>query len=68
MPDFHPISEVIYLFFPSFSTIFVFTDQDLLPFSAGYNTCPSYQDNLLQHCRPNLCFGISISHLGSIDV
>jgi hypothetical protein len=41
MPDFHPISEVIYLFFPSFSTMPFFTDQNLLPFSAGYNTCPS---------------------------
>jgi hypothetical protein len=47
MPDFHPISEAIYLFFPSFPTMSFFTDQDLLPFSAGYSTCPSCQDNLL---------------------
>jgi hypothetical protein len=29
MPDFHPILEVTYLFFPSFSTMSLFTDQDL---------------------------------------
>jgi hypothetical protein len=68
MPDFQPISEVIYLFSPSFSIMSFFTYQDLLPFSARYSICPSYQDNLLQHCRPNLCFGISIPHLGSTDV
>jgi hypothetical protein len=68
MPDFQPISEVIYLFFPLFSTMSFFTDQDPSPFSVGYSACPSCPDNLLQHRRPNLCFGISISHLGSTDV
>jgi hypothetical protein len=64
VPDFQPISEVIYLFFPSSSTMSSFTDQDLSLFSIGYSAFHSCQDNLLQHCRPNLCFGISISHLG----
>jgi hypothetical protein len=32
MPNFHQISEVIYLFFLSFSTMSFFTDQDLLLF------------------------------------
>jgi hypothetical protein len=54
----HSLSEVIYLFFSSFSIMSFFTDHDPLPFSARYSVCSSCQDNLLQHCRPNLCLGI----------
>jgi hypothetical protein len=39
MPDFQPISEVIYLFFPSFSTMSLFTDQD--PCYSLQNTVPA---------------------------
>jgi hypothetical protein len=46
MPDFHPTSEVIYLF-PSFLIMSFFTDQDSVLFSAGYSTWPSCQDNFL---------------------
>jgi hypothetical protein len=41
MPDFQPISEVIYLVFSSFSIMSFLTDHDPLPFSAGYSACPS---------------------------
>jgi hypothetical protein len=64
---FHPISKVTNLSFLFFNDAPVYWSGPL-PFSAGYSTYPSCQDNLLQHCRPNLCFGISISHLGSTDV
>jgi hypothetical protein len=32
MPEFHPTSEVIYLFFPLFSIMPLFTDQDFVFF------------------------------------
>jgi hypothetical protein len=68
MPDFHPTSEVIYLyslFFQSYPSLLI---RILSFFSAGYSTCPSCQDNLLQHRRPNLCLGISIPYSGSTNV
>jgi hypothetical protein len=40
MPDFQPISEVMYLFF-FFSSVPFFTDHDSLPLFAEYNACPS---------------------------
>jgi hypothetical protein len=40
----------------------------ILSFSAGYSICPSWQDNLLQYRRPNLCLGISIPYSGPTDV
>jgi hypothetical protein len=40
MPDFQPISEVIYPFSP-FSIMSFFTDHDPLPFFAGHSACPS---------------------------
>jgi hypothetical protein len=46
MPDFHPTSEVIYLFsliFQSGPSLLI----RILSFPAGYSTCPSCQDNLL---------------------
>jgi hypothetical protein len=67
MPDFHPTSEVIYLF-PSFFNHVPFYGPGFCLFPAGYSTCPSCQDNLLQYQRPNLCLGISISHSGPTDV
>jgi hypothetical protein len=45
MPDFHPTSEVIYLF-PSFQSCPSLLIR-ILSFSAGYSTCPTCQDNLL---------------------
>jgi hypothetical protein len=46
MPDFHPTSEVIYLF-PSFFNHVLLYWSGLCLFPAGYSTCPSCQDNLL---------------------
>jgi hypothetical protein len=46
MPDFHPTSEVIYLFslfFQSYPSLLI----RILSFSVRYSTRPSYQDNLL---------------------
>jgi hypothetical protein len=40
MPDFQPISEVIYLF-SLFSIMSFFTNYDPLPFFAEYSACPS---------------------------
>jgi hypothetical protein len=57
MPDFQPISEVMYSFF-LFSSISFFTNHYSLPLFAEYSACPSSQDNFLQCCRPNLCLGI----------
>jgi hypothetical protein len=67
MPDFHPTSEVIYLFslpFQSYPSLLI----RILSFSAGYSTCPSCQDNILQYRRPNFCLGISIPYSGPTDV
>jgi hypothetical protein len=46
MHDFHPTSEVIYLFFPLFQSSPSLLIR-ILSFSTGYSTCPSCQDNLL---------------------
>jgi hypothetical protein len=46
MPDFHPTSEVIYLFPPLFQSCPSLLIR-ILYFSVGYGTCPSCQDNLL---------------------
>jgi hypothetical protein len=40
MPDFHPTSEVIYLFFPLFQSCPTLQIR-ILSFSTGYSTCPS---------------------------
>jgi hypothetical protein len=40
MPDFQPISEVMYLFSLS-SSMSLFTDHDPLPLFAEYSACPS---------------------------
>jgi hypothetical protein len=67
MLDFHPTSEVINLFFPLFQSCLSLLIR-ILSFSAGYSTCPSCQNNLLQYRRLNLCLGISIPYSGSTDV
>jgi hypothetical protein len=67
MPDFHPTSEVINLFSLFFNHAPLYWS-GFLPFSAGYSTCPSCQDNLLQYRRSNLCLGISIPYSSSTDV
>jgi hypothetical protein len=48
MPDFHPTSEVIYSYpFLHLLSIMPPLLIRILSFSAGYSTCPTFQDNLL---------------------
>jgi hypothetical protein len=69
MPDFQPTSEVI-CSSPFLTSVFNHTPPhwSWSYHFAGYNTCPTCQDNPLWDWRPNLCFGMSIPYSGSTDV
>jgi hypothetical protein len=53
--------SLAYICFQSYSSLLIM----ILPFSVGYSTCPTCQDNPLQYRRSNLCFGMLIYYSGS---